>query len=408
MVAETVKSEGRGKAAAAASELQTLVAVSAAHLVSHFYIITVPVLLPVLKERLGVSFFELGLAITTFNVVTAMTQAPVGFLVDRVGARRVLIGGLFLSGAAFATFGLFTAYPVLFVTAVVAGLGNSVYHPSDYAILADAMSEHRMGRAFSVHTFSGLLGGALAPPVLFGLMAFASLGAALAFAAVLGPAVALALLLMPPPRVAEHARVRRSTMTAVSKLALLTPTVLSLTGFFALLALTNGALQDFGVVSLMATQGLTLSSANVALTAYLFFAAIGVLAGGSLADRTKRHGEVSAAGYALAALMVLAMATVSLPAPVLAVCMGCTGFLIGMMMPSRDMLVRKAAPPGAAGSVFGIVSTGFNIGGIIGPLMFGAIMDHGAPQWVFCAAIGLLLATAVFGLVTERRAGTAA
>jgi MFS family permease len=158
MVAETVMSEGRGKAAAAASELQTLVAVSAAHLVSHFYIITVPVLLPVLKERLGVSFFELGLALTTFNVVTALTQAPVGFLVDRAGARRVLIGGLFLGGAAFATFGLFTAYPVLFVTAVVAGLGNSVYHPADYAILADAMSEHRMGRAFSVHTFSGCLG----------------------------------------------------------------------------------------------------------------------------------------------------------------------------------------------------------------------------------------------------------
>src|SRR5215213_1631504 len=62
MVAETARSEGRGKTAAAASELQTLVAVSAAHLVSHFYIITVPVLLPVLKGRLGVSFFELGLA----------------------------------------------------------------------------------------------------------------------------------------------------------------------------------------------------------------------------------------------------------------------------------------------------------------------------------------------------------
>jgi MFS family permease len=403
MVAETARSEDRGGAAAAASELQTLVAVSAAHLVSHFYMITVPVLLPVLKERLGVSFFELGLALTTFNVVTALTQAPVGFLVDRAGARRVLIGGLFLGGAAFATFGLFTAYPVLFVTAVVAGLGNSVYHPADYAILADAMSEHRMGRAFSVHTFSGLLGGALAPPVLFGLMAFSGLGAALTFAALLGPAVALALLLMPPPRVAEHARVRRSTMTAVSKLALLTPTVLSLMGFFVLLALTNGALQDFGVVSLMATQGLSLSSANVALTAYLLFAALGVLAGGSLADRTKRHGEVSAAGYGLAALMVLAMATIPLPVPVLAVCMGCTGFLIGMMMPSRDMLVRKAAPPGAAGSVFGIVSTGFNIAGIFGPLMFGAIMDRGAPQWVFGAAIGLLLATAAFGLLTERR-----
>ena len=75
--------------------------------------------------------------------------------------------------------------------------------------------------------------------------------------------------------------------------------------------------------------------------------------------------------------------------------MGLSGFLFGIIQPSRDMLVRKAAPPGAAGRVFGIVSTGFNIGGIFGPMLFGWLMDHGAPRWVFGAAVVFLVPTAL-------------
>jgi MFS family permease len=394
--------EGTGSPAAA-SELQTLLAVSAAHLVSHFYIVTLPVLLPVLKERLGVSFFELGLALTTFNVVSGITQAPMGFVVDRLGARRVLIAGLLVGGVGFAVFGFMPTYPMLLVAAFLAGLGNCVYHPADYAILADAMSEHRMGRAFSIHTFAGLLGGALTPVVLFGLMAYASFGAALTFTALLGPAVAVVLLLMPPTRPAAGAASRKAAAYQGSITGLLTPVILSLTGFFVLMALSNVALQNFSVVSLMATQGLTLTAANWALTAYLAFGAVGVLAGGSLADRTQRHGEVAAAGFGVAAIVTMLMAVLSLPASALVAGMGLAGFLSGMMLPSRDMLVRKAAPPGAAGRVFGIVATGFNIGGIVGPLMFGWIMDHGAPVWVFGIAVGLLLATSLFAFISERR-----
>jgi MFS transporter, FSR family, fosmidomycin resistance protein len=406
MVAESARSEDTGTLAAA-SELQTLLAVSAAHLVSHFYIVTLPVLLPVLKERLGVSFFELGLALTTFNVVSGFTQAPMGFVVDRLGARRVLIAGLLVGGVGFAVFGLLPTYPMLLVAAFLAGLGNCVYHPADYAILADAMSEHRVGRAFSVHTFAGLLGGALTPVVLFGLIAYASFGAALAFAALLGPAVAVALLLMPPSRSVAGAHSHKAATGQGGIAGLLTPAILSLTGFFVLMALSNVALQNFSVVSLMATQGLTLTAANWALTAYLALGAIGVLAGGALADRTQRHGEVAAAGFGVAAIITLLMTVLSLPASALVVGMGLAGFLSGMMLPSRDMLVRKAAPPGAAGRVFGIVATGFNIGGIVGPLVFGWIMDHGAPVWVFGVAVGLLLTTSLFALVSERRGAKA-
>src|SRR5262249_52136024 len=112
------------------SETGLLIVVSAAHLVSHFYILVLPVLIPLVKDRLCVGFFEIGLAFTTFNVVTGLTQAPLGFLVDRVGAQLVLTTGLCLGGLAFAILGLWIAYPVLIAAALAAGLANCVYHPA--------------------------------------------------------------------------------------------------------------------------------------------------------------------------------------------------------------------------------------------------------------------------------------
>ena len=175
------------RAATTGSEAQTLLAVSAAHLISHFYIMVLPVLLPLLKERLNVSFLDLGLALTTFNVVTGLTQAPTGFLVDRIGARPVLIAGLILGGLSIFSIGFITSYPWLLVAAVMAGLANCVYHPADYAILADSIAETRVGRAFSIHTFAGFLGGAIAPAILLTLAAFGGLEAALTVAGVHRP-----------------------------------------------------------------------------------------------------------------------------------------------------------------------------------------------------------------------------
>jgi len=77
------------------------------------------------------------------------------------------------------------------------------------------------------------------------------------------------------------------------------------------------------------------------------------------------------------------------------------GFLAGMIMPSRDMMVRAASPPGAAGRVFGIVTTGFNIGGTIGPMLGGWIMDHGMPRWIFYSSVGFMAATALLAIVTD-------
>lgn len=389
---------------AAASETQVLVAVSAAHLVSHFYIMVLPVLLPLLKERLQVGFFELGLALTAFNVVTGLTQAPTGVLVDRVGARPVLIAGLVLGGLAFASLGFSHSYIWLLVVAVLAGLANCVYHPADYAMLADSISEGRVGRAFSVHTFAGFLGGAIAPATLLALAAYGGVETALMCAGLVGPAVVVGLLLMPSHQVSEpHHRAKAGSSVGAGLSSVLTPPVLAMTGFFTLLALANSAINSFSVVALMATQGISFAAANIALTAYLAASAVGVLLGGWLADRTRHHGNVAAIGFGLAATLMTFVATLTLSVVALVLAMGLAGIIFGMIQPSRDMLVRKAAPPGTAGRVFGIVSTGFNIGGIIGPPIFGWLMDHGHPRWIFGLAVIFMAITAIVGLFEERR-----
>jgi MFS family permease len=382
------------------SSLRTLTAISTAHWVSHFHLFVLPMLFPFLKEQLGVGFIELGFALTVFAVVSGLTQAPIGYLVDRIGARKILIMGLALGGCALMMLGLHLSYPWLIACAALLGLANSVYHPADYAILSAHMDEARMGRAFSIHTFAGFLGGAVAPPVMVALVAMTGGQGALIIAGAIGPLVALLLLIVgiPDAGAADFGADGKQA----PRVSIMTPAIIVLTAFFTLLSLSNAGIGNFGVVALMSGYGSSFSAANLALTAFLGTSAIGVLGGGFLADRTQRHGQVAAGCFALNAAVVLVIATIDLPPMLLTMAMALAGFLGGVIAPSRDMLVRNAAPPGTAGRAFGIVSTGFNVGGIISPLLFGWIMDHNSPHWVFGASVVFMALTVLLALVTER------
>jgi MFS family permease len=131
--------------------------------------------------------------------------------------------------------------------------------------------------------------------------------------------------------------------------------------------------------------------------------ATGVLAGGFIADATRRHAEVTAAGFATAAVLVFSIGTFNLGVILLVAAMAGAGFLVGMIMPSRDMLVRAVAPPGMAGRVFGIVTTGFNIGGAIGPILGGWCVQNGAPRWVFYSSVCFMALTVMAVLIGDRR-----
>src|SRR5690606_19930682 len=109
--------------------------------------------------------------------------------------------GLCLGGLAFVSLGLFPSYAWLLAAAALAGLANSVYHPCDYAILSAGIGSARVGKAFSIHTFSGFLGGAIAPPVLLVVASIAGLSGALIFAGAVGLAAAAALALASPRQI---------------------------------------------------------------------------------------------------------------------------------------------------------------------------------------------------------------
>ena len=381
-------------------QLRTLTAISAAHWVSHFHIFVLPMLFPFLKQALNVGYIELGFALTAFAVISGLTQAPIGYLADHIGARKILLMGLSLGGVALIILGLHLSYPSLIVCAALLGLANSVYHPANYAILSAHMNEARMGRAFSIHTFAGFLGGAVAPAITATLVSTIGGHGALIAAGAMGLIVALGIAGVGIPD--ASASDRTSGGSPASQQSVITPGLIMLTVFFTLMSLSNAGIGSFGVVALMSGYGATFSAANIALTAYLGASAAGVLAGGLLADHTERHGQVAAACFAVNAVILLVIAVVSLPQMILIGAMGSAGFLGGVIAPSRDMMVRNAAPAGAAGRAFGIVSTGFNLGGIASPLLFGWIMDQNLPHWVFGASVVFMVPTVLLALATER------
>jgi MFS family permease len=226
-------------------------------------------------------------------------------------------------------------------------------------------------------------------------------------ASALGIAVAALLLAMHDFSAVRMspAPARRSVDNATAgwRLLLSAPILLNLF-FFALLAMISGGLYNYSVVALGALYGTPVASANAALTGNLLLSAVGVLMGGLLVGRTSRHGLVATVGLGAMAVFTVLIAQIDLGTVALIGAMSLTGFFSGVIMPSRDMIVRDVTPAGSFGKVFGFVTTGFNIGGIISPLIFGAVMDHGSPRLVFLLVAAFSLVAVVTVATRPRQA----
>jgi FSR family fosmidomycin resistance protein-like MFS transporter len=390
-----------------ASHTRVVGVVSAAHFVSHYYILLLAPLLPFVRADYGISYTEIGIALAAFNTISAILQAPAGFLVDRLGARVPLVAALLLGAGAFAIAGLVHSYWLLVAMFALAGVGNAVYHPADYALLSRHVPSDRIGQAFSVHTFAGMAGSAAAPPTLLMMQSVWGWRGAFLGAAVMGFAIAALLLIVRDSGEAAartQAQAKQDTASVGWRLLLSPPILLNLV-FFVLLAVMSGGFYNYSVVAFGALYGTPVTTANAALTGYLAMSALGVLAGGLLVSRTSRHGTVAGLGLLAIALLSALVAEVEFSGLALIAILTACGFFFGVMMPSRDMIVREITPPGSFGKVFGFVTTGFNIGGIISPLIFGALMDHGSPRLVFlCVAACSLVAIATVATLPRRRA----
>lgn len=370
--------------------------VGTGHFLSDFYIFLLPPLFPVLKQAFGVSYVELGLIITVFNITSGLTQAPAGFLVDRFGAVTLLIGGLIIEAAAYLGMGLFGSYTAILVLAGVAGIANSVYHPADYAILSAAVREDRIGRAFSLHTFAGFLGNAATPALVVWVAALWSWEAALMLAGIFGLVCAGVMIanrdvMEVRPQQERRAATAAQPAGAAGLALLLSLPILMCFLFYIALAMSQSGLSSFAPSAFVQLYGVSVAEAGMLLTVFATGNAIGILVGGQIADRTKRHELVAIAGFIATAVLMLVIAWVSLPVALLVLLLALAGVLYGLIMPSRDMLVRAVTPPGSMGKVFGFVSTGLNIGSAITPAAIGWVMDRGEPSLLFVISAAFMV-----------------
>jgi MFS family permease len=382
--------------------------ISAGHFLSHFYMLLLPPLFPVLREVYGVGFTELGLALTAFSLTTGFTQAPIGFLVDRYGARGILIAGVMLESLVIVLIAFFPFYAALVALLVLAGLANAVYHPADYAILNASVGRERMGRAFSIHTFAGYLGAALAPVTMIALMSWTDWRTALVICGVLGGVVAIVMalnsevLLDATSSVDSGYEQRDASRPSGLRLLFSTPILLGLL-FFTGLSMAGHGITDFSVSALHLIYEAPLIEAGAVLSAFLFASPVGVLLGGWVADRTVHHDRFAASCFVVIAAMIFMVAAIEMSLETIAIVFAVAGLANGLVAPSRDMLIRAVTPPGEMGKVFGFVSVGYNIGGIIAPVMFGYILDHADPGLLFWLVGAISLSTVATVMVTGRQ-----
>ena len=391
-----------------------------AHGTSHFFHLMLPPLFPWLMADFSLSYTEAGFLMTVFFVVSGIGQALAGFVVDRVGARPVLlfgVGTLALSGLVLAAA---TGYPGLLAAAAVAGAGNSIFHPADFTLLNRKVSGARLGHAFSVHGLAGNLGWAAGSVVMAGLAAASSWRSAALVAALAGFTV-FAVLVLRRHVLADAARAavavpgKAQTSPAAGSLAFLRSGAVWLC--FAFFLITTGAfgvLQNYAPAILHNVYALALPVASLGLTAYLLGSALGMVVGGFVGGRFDDSDFVIAPALAVSASTALLLASGLSPAIAILPLMALIGFGVGVAGPSRDLLVRRAATAQfgatAYGRVYGFVYSGLDIGLAIAPLVFGPLLDAGrynAPLAGVAAlqVAALLLAVAV-GTGTRRLRAT--
>ncbi|WP_312526287.1 MFS transporter [Comamonas sp.] len=388
---------------------RTIGLVGLAHGSSHFFHLLLPPLFPWLIADFGFSYSELSVLVSAFFIVSGVGQALAGFVVDRFGARPIMFAALSSFAVAGVIAGTANSYAQLMLAAIFAGLGNAPFHPVDFTILNKRLSPQRLGHGFSVHGLSGNLGWAAAPVFMAGITSATGswrmaclCGAALA-------AIILAIMVInrdalddrvslagAAPKAAGAAAAPQEHPMAFLKL----PSVWLCFSFFFWTTCAMSAIQSFSSPALQQLYGLPASITAYVVTGYMLFGAAGMVLGGFLVGRVERLEKVISACLLFSGILLALVGTGWLPGYVALGVAALAGIGTGLAGPSRDMLVKRAAPPGATGRVYGTVYSGLDLGFCLAAPVFGYMLDHQMNAGVFFgAAVGMVLSVVSAGFV---------
>ncbi len=378
--------------------------VGAAHFYSHFYFLVLPLMFPILYDVYGIGYTELGIGYAVFSAATALFQAPIGFIVDRYGARSILIAGVAVESVVLALFGVFHSYTSYLILMGFAGMANAVYHPCDYSILTRSIHTRSLGKAFSIHTFCGQLGSVTAPIVIVLITAGLDWTYALMLCGALGLVVVACLVVgfrgieLPDIQEADSAFQKRGSSL---RLLFSLPVLLGWLFFFGF-AMSSTGLYDFSVSAFTEIYDSTLAQAGIVVWLFLAADAAGILCAGYYAHRWNRHQLVVINCFIIVAACMFFITLVPMSLMVLSIPMTIAGFFYGFIAPSRDVIISNLAPAKDMGKVFGTVTTGFNAGGILGAPLFGLLLDLGDPYSIFWGA-GVISILTIFTTIKSSK-----
>ncbi len=379
--------------------------VSMGHCLNHLFMMVVPPLAVTWVAVFGLDYVEVGVVLAVMSITSAAAVLPVGFLVDRIAARYVLVTGLALLSLATIGFGLSRTYWQLLACAVCAGLGNTVFHPCGYTILSATVPRAWLGRAFSVHTFSGYLGFALTPAIIGLSILHGDWRDTLIVLGLIGLGVAASMLLnrndLRDDRAQGEAERDKTDASRVGFRLLMTLPVLMCFLFFLFTTISFWGFDSFLPASLFEHHGIPEAQGTFALSVFFGFTALGILIGGVIADRTTRHGQVAVLGFSIAALCILLVGEVSGGIWLIYGLIAVAGVGAGIVTPSRDLIVRQVTPAGQTGKVFAFMTVGMDAGSTVAPPVFGYIMDQGMVVWLYRLS-ALMLLLSIFTVTATR------
>ena len=403
-----------------ASDVRVISLISLAHGSSHFFHLVLPPMFPWLKDAFALSYAELGLLMSVFFVVSCIAQAASGFLVDRIGARPVLFGGVGLLVLAALIYSQSNGYAMLLLGAVIAGCGNGIFHPVDYTLINHKVSPPNLPYAYSMHGVTGYLGWAAAPAFMVGIAQFADWRIAFLSAALL-EALILLVLWLNKNQLIDNVKERHENSHASSQAAnpagvpesafafLRLPAVWLCWVFFFFSMASTSSLQSFAPSALFSIYEVPLTVGSYYITLLALGSAGGVLFGGYLAAKLQAPEKIVSICLSITVVLCLLLSTGVMSTHLIPMIFFALGFGYGVVAPSRDLLVKKATPQGVAGRVYGIVYSGIDLGAAVGPFIFGFFMDAGLPKALFLGIVvfQIMIIPTVFKVTAGTTAKTA-
>ena len=385
-------------------EFSLIAILTGGHLFSHAYYVVLVPLFAIIVVELDATYIELGVFLSAYSLASFVFQVPTGMLVDKYGPKCFLLGGLTFTSVCVILMGMSASYWPMVILSFLAGMGDSVFHPSGYKIMSARIRKKNLGKAYAAHNFSGYVGWFAMPLSMIFLVGILGWRLAVITVGILGIGMAVIIFFNRRQLSAEggkkQPRTESSTDAKVSIWAMMIslPVVLLLI-FYAISSMANSGLRGFTPVILPQLFGMSDLASNYALTMWFGGTMVGVLLGGVVADQFKRFDLVASIGYiaGAAAIGLVGYKIFSASAVPFAYLFG--GFMVGVISPSRDMMVRSVAPPERIGQAFGFVSMGHGVGGFIGPIIFGWVLDYSRAENVLLAGSVMLLAALAVALL---------